>query len=229
MSRSLPLEKMFPAAILASLVIHGVALFQTTILNLPALDRKQQKVEVRYLKQKEQPRLQARMPLPRKERFLKLSSPVTMKNVPPPFVDKEDALSGGKENSGRDFAFVKPSFARPDSSAIRKKISLPPVDLEKINNPSYISYYQLIREKIKRAAYQNYTSSEVGEVYLSFIVSSDGYIRQARLVEEKSSPSAYLREIAMNSISSASPFPDFPKELDYPQLSFNVIISFEVE
>jgi TonB family protein len=66
-------------------------------------------------------------------------------------------------------------------------------------------------------------------VYLSFIISTEGYLREVRLVEEKSSFSPYLREIALRSIKEASPFPDFPKELDYPQLTFNVVISFEIE
>jgi TonB family protein len=103
------------------------------------------------------------------------------------------------------------------------------MDLDKINNPSYIGYYQIVREKIKRSAYQNYTGTEIGEVTVSFIVSSDGYLRDLRLVEEKSSSTEYLRETALRSIKDASPFPEFPKELDYPQLSFNLAITFEIE
>jgi len=87
----------------------------------------------------------------------------------------------------------------------------------------------MVREKIRRAAYQNYSRIDTGEVFLSFIISNDGYVRDTNLVEEKSSTNFYLREIALRSIKEASPFPNFPKELDYPQLSFNVVISFEVE
>jgi len=35
--------------------------------------------------------------------------------------------------------------------------------------------------------------------------------------------------VAEKSIFDASPFPAFPKDLDYPELSFNVIISFQIE
>ena len=38
----------------------------------------------------------------------------------------------------------------------------------------------------------------------------------------------YLRDIALRSIKASS-FPNFPKELDYLQLTFNVVISFEIE
>jgi TonB family protein len=86
-----------------------------------------------------------------------------------------------------------------------------------------------VREKIRRAAYQNYTRIETGEVYVSFIISNDGYLKEIKLIPEKSSPIPYLRETALKSIKEASPFPNFPKDLDYPQLSFNVVISFEIE
>jgi TonB family protein len=92
-----------------------------------------------------------------------------------------------------------------------------------------MSYYQLVREKIKRAAYQNYTGTEIGEVTISFVVSKDGSLKDLRLIADKSSPSEYLTEIALRSIREASPFPGFPQELDYPQLSFNLAITFEIE
>jgi len=221
-------DKVFIVILGISVIIHGVILIQQPGLDLPSLSSKQQKVEINYLKPKQEELKQGTTDL-KKEGFLKLNSQVIMHKTPPPFINQSTGLGNYKERAVRDTAFVKPAFTKPDVIAIKKKITLPPVELEKIDNPSYISYYQLVREKIKRAAYQNYTSSEVGEVYLSFIVSNDGYLREVRLAEEKSSSNSYLKEIAMQSIKSASPFPNFPKELDYPQLSFNVIISFEIE
>jgi len=82
--------------------------------------------------------------------------------------------------------------------------------------------YQLLSVdpgKIRRCAYQNYSRTETGEIYLSFVIGQDGSLRDLRLVEEKSTPNYYLRDIALRSIRAASPFPAFPKELDYPQLS----------
>ena len=88
---------------------------------------------------------------------------------------------------------------------------------------------QIVREKIRRSAYQNYTHNETGEVYISFIISNDGYVKDVHLIEARTSASDYLKGIASRSVRDASPFPNFPKELDYPQLSFNIIISFEIE
>ena len=129
----------------------------------------------------------------------------------------------------RNTDFVKPTVPKPDVTSIKKKISLPPVDLNKIDNPTYLSYYQIVREKIRRSAYQSYTKTETGEVYLTFLIAKNGSLMDVRLNAERSSQSAYLRDVAARSVRVASPFPFFPKELDYPQLSFNVIISFEIE
>ena len=127
--------------------------------------------------------------------------------------------------------FSKPSLAKPDLISIKKKISLPAVDMDKskINNPSYISYYQLVREKIRRSAYQNYTRTETGEAYLSFVVAREGGLEDVHVIDERSSQNSYLQATALKSIRESAPFPAFPKDLDYPRLSFNVVISFEVE
>ncbi|MCM8797346.1 MAG: TonB C-terminal domain-containing protein [Candidatus Omnitrophica bacterium] len=125
--------------------------------------------------------------------------------------------------------FNKPAFIKSELTAIKKKITLPLLDSDKISNSSYIHYYQVIREKIKRAAYQNYTGSETGEVVVSFTVSQDGYIKDMRIKEGGTLSSINLRQIATKSINEAAPFPVFPKGLNYSQLTFNVVITFEIE
>jgi TonB family protein len=223
-------SRIFQITFLVSLIAHGAILLHNPDLTLFSPNKKEQKIEVSYVKPPAEAKTEVKNPLPKSEQFLKLPPQITAdKRIPPPFIDMEGFFKGSKEISSRSPDFTKPAFIKPDIIAIKKKITLPPIDMDKINNPSYISYYQIVREKIRRAAYQNYTRTETGEVYLSFIISSDGYLREVRLLEEKSSGVAYLKEIALRSIKDASPFPNFPKELDYPQLSFNVVISFEIE
>ena len=222
----------FLIAFLLSVITHGIILFQNPNLNLNIFpgDKKEQKLEVSYLKPPQETKEYPKPAAPKREPFLRLSSKITAAKInPPPFIDRESIFQKSKESIAKEYAFTKPAFTKPDIIAIKKKITLPPIDLDKIDNPSYINYYQIVREKIRRAAYQNYTRTEVGEVYLSFLIFSDGSLRAVQVIEERSSPSAYLKEIASRSIKEASPFPDFPKDLDYPQLSFNVVISFEVE
>ncbi len=222
-------DNFFRTAFLISLIAHGVILAQNPNFVIFSPNKQEQKMEVSYLKNirenKERP-TQSLRPLNR-EPFLKMSAKITAdKRTPPPFIDKDRLFSKTRTINSRQGLFTKPEFIKPDIIAVKKKITLPAVDADKINNPSYISYYQIVREKIRRAAYQNYTRTETGEVYLSFVISAAGDIKGIRIVGEKSSPSLYLREIALRSIGDAAPFPNFPKELDYPQLSFNVVISF---
>ncbi len=199
-------------------------------LGIMPKQNKKSMLEVSYVKSARPAKEYPKVTLPKNDPYIDLSAKViTTKMNPAPFVDKEKLFKTPTEAITRSNLFTKPALGKPDIIAVRKKISLPPVNLEKINNPSYISYYQIVREKIRRAAYQNYSRSEVGDVYLSFLILEGGSLKTVRLVEEKSSPSPYLREIALRSIKEASPFPNFPKELDYPQLSFNVVISFEIE
>lgn len=212
-------SRIFQITLLISIIAHGAILFQNPHLNPFPTHTKEQDIEVSYIKPPQETKSEPKTQLPKREPFLNLPSKIALqKRIPPPYIEKVSEPN-----------FSKPAIIKPDIIAIKKKITLPPIDMNKINNPSYISYYQIVREKIKRSAYYNYSRTETGEVYVSFIISNNGYLKDAQLVQEKSSSSPYLREIALKSVKDASPFPDFPKELEYPHLSFNVVISFEIE
>ena len=235
-----------------SILVHGIIILPRANLNPFTPAPKIQKIAVRYIKEnlqikplpKNSSESGRQKLMPRSEPFLKLDSKIGAGNkIPPPYIAQENSAGGSKVLSNRlennswqpnslsqkSTGFSKPTFINSQVLAIKKKITLPAIEMAKINNPSYISYYQIVREKIRRSAYQNYTHNETGEVYVSFIISNDGYIKDVSLVEEKTTINEYLKNIALRSIRDASPFPNFPKELDYPQLSFNIIISFEIE
>ena len=162
-----------------------------------------------------------------------LASGASAVKVPSPFSGKQELFDKKKDIGAGARAFAKPALLKPDMGAVKKKITLVAPDdnpnLNKVSSPSYIGYFQLTREKVRRILYQRYSYTEEGEIYLSFIVASDGMIRDVRVDEERSSASPYLREIAIASVREASPFPPFPKDLEYPELSFNVVVSFEIE
>jgi TonB family protein len=224
-------NRVFKITLIISFCVHGAILLSNPNLNVFPKQKPEQKMEVSYVRPPEEKARELKVQSLKSEPFLKIPSKITAdRRIPPPFVDKENIFKINKSVSLEQARLNKPTtLLKPDVIAVKKKITLPPVDMDKINNSSYISYYQIVREKIRRSAYQNYTSSETGEAYLSFVVSSDGQLKDVRLSEEKSSPNAYLKQIALRSIRDASPFPAFPKELDYPRLSFNVVISFEIE
>jgi len=212
-----------------SLLAHGAILLRSPNMNPFSPAPKKQKIEVRYVKASSGPG-QQRMPY-KSDPLLKLDAKVVAGNrIPPPYIEREQIFKNKQDILvNKSPGLSRPSLTAASPIAIRKKISLPPIDMAKIKNPNYISYYQIVREKIRRSAYQNYTHNETGEVYVSFIISNDGLIRNARLVEEKTTANDYLKGIALESVREASPFPNFPKELDYQQLSFNIIISFQIE
>ncbi len=246
-------DRILRVTFVISLLTHGAILLQSPQLNPFSPPPKEQTIKVRYLKKEElasklipkQPaNSSSGKPLSESDPFLKLDAKIGAGNkIPPPYIEGENVLKESKamldklKNNGllpdwqspKALNFAKPTFTSLDLMAIKKKITLPAIEMAKIDNPSYISYYQIVREKIRRSAYQNYTHNQTGEVYISFIISNDGLIKGARLVEERSSANEYLKSTALRSVNDAAPFPNFPKELDYPQLSFNIVISFEIE
>ncbi|VAX37149.1 hypothetical protein MNBD_UNCLBAC01-761 [hydrothermal vent metagenome] len=113
----------------------------------------------------------------------------------------------------------------------QRKISIPLLKSEKITNPRYLSYNQSIRARIRQRAYTyvNHVNFVAGNVYLTFILASDGLLKNLQIIEEKTSANNYLRQTGLRSIQESSPFPPFPQDLKYPELTFNVVISFEVK
>jgi TonB family protein len=117
----------------------------------------------------------------------------------------------------------------PPAGSAETKIKIPP-DLPEEQEQLYLSYYQSIREKIRKFVEKNYPRFIArGEVHLYFVLLSNGNIKEIKIVQEKSSRNRLLKNIAKRSIQQATPFSHFPEELRQSQLSFNVIISFELE
>ncbi len=224
-------NRIFQITLLISLIIHGIILFQNPNLNFFPKIKKEKDLEISYIKKSEKIRSDFKsQQSAKREPFFKIPQKITPdKRMPPPYIDREKIFKGDKSITPRPPDFKRPEFSRPEIVAVKRKITLPPIDIDKINNPSYISYYQIVREKIRRAAYQNYTGRDTGEITVSFVISDDGYLKEMRLVEKKSTSSKDLRDLALRSIKDAAPFPNFPKELNYLQLSFNLTITFEIE
>jgi len=216
-------DRVFRFALFISIIIHGTLFLNPLALKFFTSRSQEKKMEINYLKL--QPTRYYKLEEEKKEINIKHTQLTQIKKLqPPPFVKRDEIFKDSIKTT-----LPKPVLPKPDIISVKKIIQLKPVEIEKINNPIYISYYQTIREKIRRCAYQNYSRSDIGQVYLTFIVIADGNLGDVRINEEKTEANSYLKQIALKSIKDASPFPVFPKELDYPQLTFNVIISFEVE
>jgi outer membrane biosynthesis protein TonB len=96
---------------------------------------------------------------------------------------------------------------------------------------TYIGYYRLVREKIRYYADKNYIkegSVSEGEIFLSFVITSSGELLHIMIIDRRSADDSLLRNIAIDSVKDASPFPAFPQGINQYQITFNVVISFEL-
>ncbi len=115
----------------------------------------------------------------------------------------------------------KQDAAKSASEAAAKK------DAELTSNKDYVSYYQLIREKIRARLKTNYAYySHEGDVYLSFTITPNGTLLTYRIDRAKSTQDEVLLHITATSLKAVSPFPPMPRSLSAPKMSFSIIISF---
>jgi TonB family protein len=125
--------------------------------------------------------------------------------------------------------FEKKIMKATSTGNTETKIKIP-ADLPKEQKQLYLNYYQSIREKIRKFVEKNYSHFIArGEVHLYFVLLSNGDIEEIKIIQEKSTGNRLLKNIAKRSIQQAAPFSHFPEKLKQSQLSFNVIISFELE
>jgi len=108
------------------------------------------------------------------------------------------------------------------------KVSITPIRSEKINNPVYAAYNEMVRDRIQEKVYANYDKIERGSVYLTFLLDEHGVLKVAKIIEEKTDASEHLQAIAMKSLREASPFPPFLKGMNLSEYPFNIQIQYQV-
>jgi len=203
-------------SLLISLIIHAgflVALpvFLSKNFNLAKIDDNKNTIEIIPQENKSQRRSSIRS----YEKNIDMQA----KKVPP-YLDgalKEALFS-------KDVPFEKVKIN--DNEMRDALLSELPQEKELTKNPAYMDYYQLIRKKIRDNAYRYYESRDGGEVFLTFIIFDSGKLHSVHLNND-SGGSSELIQTALKSIKRATPFPPFPKELDYKKLQFNISIYFK--
>jgi hypothetical protein len=106
-------------------------------------------------------------------------------------------------------------------------ITVKPMNSEKINSPIYTSYQDRIRESIKERVYANYSRLDRGNVYLTFVIASDGSLKAYQIIDAKTKASQNLRYISTKSLKEAH-FPPFLKGMTLPEYTFNIEIEYQV-
>lgn len=178
------------------------------------------------------------LPVQKRASVLKITYLAPQKPSPPKPVIKQRPVQVVKQEPEpqQDPAEDKPQPLAAEKKVIPPKpqsqyakIEIPP-ELPKEKEALYLDYYQSIRDKIRLFVLENYPRFiDCGEVCLYFVLYSNGGLKEVNVIAERSSPNRPLIEIAKKSLRDAAPFSAFPKELNQPQLAFNVIISFELE
>ena len=98
----------------------------------------------------------------------------------------------------------------------------------KLQDPVFATYYQAIREKIRKAAKRRYEGKrDSGDVSLGFTLFSNGRLKEASVFRKTSQATSNLGVLAVQSLVDASPFPPFPGRFEREQLSFLVVLTFE--
>lgn len=220
-------DSIFFKAVIFSLFLHLLIVLRVPLIKSKLEIPPAKKFQVTYLKLKEEEAFlkdalkTIKENRERKELALERNSDIT-KNIKPLVLEKKIALES-KTN------LVKPINLISEPSVVPKKIVIPDIENKQKSLPGYKSYYQTIRGKIKETAYRNYNIKEKGDVYLTFLLERNGALMDLNIDDSKSSASESLKKISQASLKEASPFPNFPSELNSERLSFNVIISFETE
>lgn len=121
-----------------------------------------------------------------------------------------------------------PQLKTPD---LNRRFFMPSVKLEKMSNPRYLNFHEEMTSKIKRVAYAYAEHPDIsnGEVYVTYILGKGGKLKAIKIVESKTKANEFLKSLVKRIIEESQPFPSFPKGLDYPELTFNIVISFQVE
>ncbi|HOW35986.1 MAG TPA: hypothetical protein PL155_06200 [Candidatus Omnitrophota bacterium] len=220
-------DEAFKYALAVSCVIHLCILVPLSIANAHHIRKVTKAIEVKYqrlkLQQKEISRPVPKNTIAKEDKGNRTQVALGREVNPVPFAKDVSKLSESR------FELPKKLPAEVVKLEVKRKVSVPPLKSEKINNPIYQDYYQIVRGRIKDRAYANYSKLDSGEVYLTFVIVSDGTLKQVKIIDERTKANEYLKTISLKSIQESMPFPPFPPNLSYPELSFNVVISFELE
>jgi outer membrane biosynthesis protein TonB len=211
-------------ALIISAIFHGFLFFSFPNINFLFPKIPDKEVEITYYKVKE--------PYP--------PAPVKIKSVasrkPAQTAPLKKSSAAQKQRSEDKIRQLKAKKTAPKVSQPKKEIPQPikndmvipplPKGVEKM--PVYLDYVQSVREKIKSAANAKSRQPYVyGEVLLSFVLQSNGRLALVKVIDERSCSNEQLKNIARESIEEASPFEPFPPDLDFNELSFSVVLSFE--
>ena len=215
------MERQLQVTLTASLLLHSAVLFTVpAVVRLPLPTARKTDIHVTYDK--------AQLAEPATPHTFGGSPPAQLA-VAPPAIPARDRLRPAPMADAAlwDIGTVP--------GAVRQRPQLPEaIDLSKLTRLSsdsvaYVDYFRFLRERIRWAALRNYPQRNVeGEVYLAFTLTADGHVANAWIIEDRSTSDPGLRASSLESLRQAAPFPSFPGTLNRPQMTFRIVIVYEL-
>ena len=214
-------------AFFVSLVIHVCVLFvfnATNFFNLRNNPLKRVEVSLRTKppEAKSSPAVVAKI-IPQKQ-------PVYQ----PKEIERKEILKGvlGQKapKSPDNFKIFERSNDKIKELNVVKKVSIPLLDSEKINDPKYEKYKLAIKEAISEVMNRKFSEVQdkiAGDIYLTFLITKEGVLKEVKIIEEKSSANENLRRLALEGIRETQ----FALLQDFqvPEMTFNSQLIFQVD
>ncbi|MBF0511718.1 MAG: hypothetical protein HQL13_05240 [Candidatus Omnitrophica bacterium] len=212
-------------AIFISLAVHTAVLYAAYVMrvNDPQFKAmRQARVEISY-------KPAYKKPVDVREYPIRMAHKLDLSNTEKLLKDGESSIGMTKERQMLPFGLMyerKPENMR--TMELTRKVSITPIKSEKIDNPVYAAYQEMVRERIKERVYANYDKMDDGSVHLAFLVDQYGVLKVARIVPEKTNAPEHLQEITLKSLREASPFPPFLKGMNLTDFPFNIEIQYQI-
>lgn len=223
-------DRFFKFAILISVVLHLVLFVKLYVSpRIQQVPKKVTELSYQIETRKEEMRKQDLSADVKSREFVAAMPPVKAGTMASQDKDERNPLFNNPSEFSSQFKVFDRTPDKVKGMKLTKEVSVPVLHSEKISTPAYATYYQIVRMRIRDRAYANYTKLSSGDVYLTFIIKSNGSLEQLQIMENKSQANEFLRDVGVKSVQEASPFPPFPKDLNYPELTFNVQISFQLK
>lgn len=218
-------DNFLPKAVFVSIALHTMFVCGSYFLHMPVTAKKQQKKGVEITVKQSQlkkPDIKDRPVKPTQQLDLKNTTASSRDNVVGMKLNRQQALP-------KNFMMVDRKREMMRATPQAHRISVTPIKSEKINNPAYAAYNEMVRSRIEAKVYENYQQvPEAGSVYLTFVIASDGSLKASQILHDRSHAGQELKDISLKSINECV-FPPFLKGMTLPEYTFNIEIQFQLK
>ncbi len=217
------LDNFLPKAVFISITLHTIMVCGGYLWHMPVAAQKQKvkgvEISVKPPSYKKTD-LKDRAVKPAQQLDLKNTSSIARNNVTGVRLNRPGALP-------KSFMMVDRKRQLIAAAPMAHRIVVAPIKSEKINNPAYAAFSEMVRSRIQTKVYENYQHTpEDGGVYLTFVISSDGTLKAAQIIDDRSHASLHLKDVSLKSIKDCV-FPPFLQGMTLPEYTFNIEIQFQ--